>query len=112
MACCDSSFQWNIGVGLDALAIVHLGEELDMAGEREHRPGGLAQHRLGHVVRLRQEGVASRHALGDHRLDAAEQLLVLQFLVGKPHKRFERDLIAEPVFAADLQHLGPDIALD
>ena len=49
---------------------------------------------------------------GDHRLDAAEQLLVLQLLVGEAHQRLERDLVAEPVVAADLEHLGADVALD
>ena len=71
-----------------------------------------AQHRLGDVVRLRQEGVAGGHALRDHRLHAAEQLLVLEFLVGKAHQCFERDLVAEPIFAAELQHLDADVALD
>ncbi len=37
---------------------------------------------------------------------------MLQLLVGQAHQRFERDLVAEPVTAADLQHLGADEALD
>ena len=49
---------------------------------------------------------------GDHRLEAAEQLLVLELLVGQAHQRLERDLVAEPVTAADLEHLGADEALD
>ena len=50
--------------------------------------------------------------LAGHALEAAEHLLVLEFLVGEAHQRFERDLVAEPVLAADLQHLGADEALD
>ena len=46
-----------------------------------------------------QEPVARRHARGDQRLDAAEQLLVLQLLVGEADQRFERRLVAERVAA-------------
>ena len=35
------------------------------------------------------------------RLDAAEQLLVLELLVAEAHERLERDLVAEPVVAAE-----------
>ena len=71
--------------------------------QREHRPGRLAQHRAGDVVGLRQERVARGHADGGHALEAAEQLLVLQLLVGEAHQRLERDLVAEPVVAAELE---------
>ena len=37
---------------------------------------------------------------------------MLEFLVGEAHQRLERDLVAQPVVAADLQHLGADEALD
>ena len=37
---------------------------------------------------------------------------MLQLLVAEPDQRFERDLITEPVIAAQLQHLGADKALD
>ena len=47
-----------------------------------------------------------------HALDAAEQLLVLELLVAEAHQRLERDLVAEPVVAAHLEHLGGDEALD
>ena len=40
-------------------------------------------------------------------LDAAEQLLVLELLVGEAHQRFQRDLVAERVVAAELEHLAP-----
>ena len=45
-------------------------------------------------------------------LDAAEELLVLELLVGEAHQRLERRLVAEPVVAADLEDLGADVALD
>ena len=45
-------------------------------------------------------------------LDAAEQFLVLQFLIAEAHQRLERHLVAEPVLPGDLQHLGADVSLD
>ena len=56
--------------------------------------------------------VAGGHADGGHALEAAEHLLVLQLLVGEPDQRFERDLVAERVVAAELGGLGADEALD
>ena len=72
----------------------------------------LAEHRAGDVVGIDVEAIAIRQDLADHRLDAAEQLLVLQLLVAEAHQRLERDLVAQPVFVAELQHLGVDEALD
>lgn len=37
---------------------------------------------------------------------------MLQFLVAEPDQRLERDLVAEPMIAAQLQNLGVDVALD
>ena len=37
---------------------------------------------------------------------------MLQLLVAEPDQRFERDLVAEPMVAAQLQDLGADKALD
>ena len=85
----------EVGVGLDALAVVRLHEQLDVAGQRQHRPGALAEHGARHVVRLGVERVAARHLSRDQRLDAAEQLLVLDLLVGEAHQCLERDLVAE-----------------
>src|SRR6516225_8785822 len=61
-----------------------------------------ARHRSG----SRQEN------LTDHGIDAAEQGLVLQLLIAEPHQRFERNLVAECVIAAQLQDLGVDKPLD
>src|SRR5690606_2581190 len=58
------------------------------------------------------EAVAGRHDLAEHLVDPSKQLLVLELLVGEADQRLESDLIAEPVLAADLQHLGGDEALD
>ena len=58
------------------------------------------------------ERVAGGHAGADHLLDAAEHLLVLDLLVAEAHQRLERGLVAEPVVAAHLEHLGGDEALD
>jgi hypothetical protein len=55
--------------------------------------------------------VAVGHVRADHGLDAAEQFLVLEFLVAEADQRLERDLVAQPVIAADLEHLGVDEAL-
>ena len=96
----------------DARAVVRLAEQLDVAGQRQHGPGAFAENEVGHVVGRDVEAIARRHALGHEPLDAAEQLLVLQLLVGEADQRFERGLIAEPVVAADLEHLRADEALD
>ena len=45
-------------------------------------------------------------------LDAAEELLVLELLVGEAHEGLERHLVAHPVVAAHLEDLGADEALD
>jgi hypothetical protein len=58
------------------------------------------------------EAIAGRHAGADEQLDAPEQLLVLELLVGEADDRLERGLVAEGVVAADLGHLGADEALD
>ncbi|MNC84480.1 hypothetical protein D3C83_00360 [compost metagenome] len=100
------------GLRLDRLPVVREHEELDVADEREHRPGRLAEHGARDVVGLGQERVALGHALGGEALHAAEHLLVLELLVGEAHQRLEGDLVAEPVVAAHLQDLGRDEALD
>ena len=99
-------------VRLDALAVVELGEQLDVEREREHRPGALAEHHARDGVGVHVEAVAGGQRLADQRVDAAEQLLVLQLLVAEPHQRLQGHLVAEPVVVADLQHLGGDEALD
>jgi hypothetical protein len=50
--------------------------------------------------------------IADHLLDAAEQFLVLQFLVTEAHQCLQCRLVAEPVIAAHFQHLGVDESLD
>ena len=102
----------ELGVGLDALAVVRLGEQLDVERQRQHRPGALAEHGAGDVVGIDVEAIAGGQHVADHRVDAAEQLLVLQLLVAEADQRLERDLVAEPVVAAELEHLGVDEALD
>ena len=102
----------QVRVRLDAFAVVHLREQFDVERQPEHRPRRRTEHRRRDVVGLRQELVAGRHALARQLLQAAEHLLVLQFLVGEAHQGFQRDLVAEPVLAAHLEDLGADEALD
>ena len=64
------------------------------------------------VIRLRKEGVARGHVLRHHHLEPAEELLVLELLVGETHQRLDHDLVAEDVAARDLQQLRADEALD
>ena len=101
----------QLAVGIDALAIMQLGEQLDMKRQRQHRPRALAQHRSGDGVGIGVEAIAGGQDLADHRLDPAEQRLVLQLLVAEADQRLERDLVADPVVAAHLQHLRVDEAL-
>ncbi len=61
---------------------------------------------------MRHEPVAGGHAVRDHPLDPAEQLLMLELLVGEAHEGLERCLVAQPVVAGELEQLGADETLD
>jgi hypothetical protein len=63
-------------------------------------------------TRLGDADIAGLHPLRHHFLDAAEQRLVLELLVGEADDGLERGLVAERVLAADLEHLRGDEALD
>src|SRR6185312_839582 len=102
----------KFSVQLDALAIVQLGEQLDVQRQRQHRPCALAKHDVGDGVGIDVEAIAIGQYLADHRVDAAKQRLMLQLLVAKSYQCFECNLTAEPVIAAQLQDLGIDEALD
>jgi hypothetical protein len=91
---------------------MRLREALDHAGERKHRPRGLAQHEPRDVVRPRHEAVTRGHAARDHAVYAPEELLVLELLFGEAHERFERGLVAERVPAAHFEHLRRDEPLE
>ena len=99
-------------IGVDALAIVQLGEQLDIQRQRQHRPGALAKNSVGDRVVIDVETITGGQDIADHRVDEAEQRLMLQLLVAEPYQRLQRDLVAEPVILAQLQHLGIDEALD
>ena len=101
----------ELGVGRDALAVVELREQLDVQRQGQHGPCALAEHRVGDVVGVDVEAIAGRQHVADHRVDAAEERLVLQLLVAEPHQRLERHLVAEPVIVAQFQDLGVDEAL-
>ena len=58
------------------------------------------------------ETIAGGQNIADHRVDKAEQRLVLQLLVAEPYQRLERNLVAEPVILAQFQDLCIDEALD
>ena len=98
----------ELGIVSDALEIVRLREQLDIQRQRQHRPGALAEHGVGDGIGVDVEPIAGGQHLADHRVDAAEQRLVLQLLVAEPHQRLERVLVAEPVLVAQFQHLGID----
>ena len=102
----------EFGVGFDALAIVELSEQLDVQRQCQHRPGALAEHGAGDGVGVDVEAIAVGQHIADHRVDAAEQRLVLQLLVAEPNQRLERNLVAEPVIVAQFEDLGIDEALD
>src|SRR5262245_51039910 len=67
---------------------------------------------MGDSVWVDVEAVAIGQDLADHRVDAAEQRLVLQLLVAEPNQRLEGNLVAEPMVVAELQDFGIDEALD
>ena len=85
----------QLGVGVDALAIVSLSEELNIQGQRQHRPSTFAEHGAGDHVGVEIETVAAGQYLADHRIDAAEQCLVLQLLVAEPDQRLDHNLVAQ-----------------
>ncbi len=97
---------------VDAQHVVRLGEELDEIGQSQNGPGALREDRRGDFVRPGKEAVALGHRRGRQALDAAEELLVLEFLVAETDQRLQRDLVAGPVLAADLQDLAVDEAFD
>src|SRR6185503_3557451 len=98
-------------VALDAFAVMNLREQFHVAGHRQHGPGGLAEHRARDFVGVSDQHVTARHLDAECRLDAAEQLLMLDLLFAETHQAFERDLVAQAVADRDLQRLGADEAL-
>ena len=99
-------------VGLDALPVVELHEQLDVQREHEHRPGALGEHGAGNRVGIDVEAIAGRHRLAHHRFDAPEQGLMLDLLVAEPHQGLQRVLVAQCVMPAHIDELGRDKALD
>ena len=93
-------------------SIVRLDEELDVAREREHRPGALAKHDARHLVRIRDHRVTVRHVCSHHLLQAPKQFLVLEFFSREADEPLERVLVAQDVTSRLVQHLCADEALD
>ena len=98
---------------LDALPVVRLREELDVAGQREHGPGRLAEHALGDVVRLRHEPVARGHA-GAPSSSSMRRNSSWCFSSSSVKRTSASSAIWSPSqwSAADLEDLGADEALD
>jgi hypothetical protein len=67
---------------------------------------------VGDGVRIDVKAIPRGQYIADHRVDAAEQRLVLQLLITEPNQRLERNLVAEPMIVAQFQDLGIDEALD
>ena len=74
----------KFGIVIDALAIMELGEQLDIQRQCQHRPGTLAKHSAGDGVGVDVEVIAVGQNIADHRVDTAEQRLVLQLLFAEP----------------------------
>src|SRR5215469_9249701 len=87
---------------------MRLCEQLDHQRYSQHRPCGFRKHRRGHRVRLRQEVVSRWHFRRDHALDAAEQLLMLEFFITEANQRLQSDLVTGPVKFAQLKNLAVD----
>src|SRR5271155_5221693 len=76
-----------------------------------------AQLSLASTVRPTALGSTSKQIavgqnLTNHRIDAAKQSLVLQFLRAEPRQCFDCLLVAKRVIAAELQDFGVDEPLD
>jgi hypothetical protein len=91
---------------------VGLRVQLDEVGEGQHGPGGLAEHRGGHLVGIGHEAVAVGHDLPGQRLDAPKELLVLELFIAEPNERLEGHLVPEDVAAPELEDLRVHPALD
>ncbi|SAL86496.1 hypothetical protein AWB67_07211 [Caballeronia terrestris] len=102
----------KLAVRLDAGPIVSLREEFDEAGQRKHRPGRLAEYDRSNVIGPWFERITRRHPRTNHGLDAAKQLLVLQFFVGEANQCLKCNLVTEPVVAAHVEDLGSNETLD
>ena len=66
----------ELGIGVDALAIVELGEQLDIQRQCQHRPGTFAKNSVGDGVVIDVEAITGGQNIADHRVDKAEQRLV------------------------------------
>ena len=71
-------------------AIVELCEKLDIERQGQHRPCALPEHGMADAIGVDVEAIAVGQNLADHRVDAAEQRLMLQLLIAEPDQRLER----------------------
>ena len=84
----------------------------DIERQGQHRPCALPEHGVADAIGVDVEAIAVGQNLADHRVDAAEQRLMLQLLIAEPDQRLERNLVAEPVIVAQFQDLGVDEAFN
>jgi len=63
----------ELGIGVDALAIVELGEQLDIQRQCQHRPGAFAEDDMGDGVVIDIETIAAGQDVADHGVDKTEQ---------------------------------------
>lgn len=96
----------------DALHVVRLNKQLDMTGQRQHRPGAGRQYRARHIVWIGNLTISRWQLRTNHRLNAPEQLLMLDLVVGKAHQRFECELIVKDMGPTLIEHFGTDKTLD
>ena len=61
---------------------------------------------MSHRVRIGRHHVARRHVGRHHGLETTKQLLVLDFLVGHSHQRFQRNLVAQGLHDSIAQGLN------
>ncbi|MNR31197.1 hypothetical protein D3C85_1486940 [compost metagenome] len=91
---------------------MRLYKQLDMTGERQHRPSAGRQYCTRHIIGIGHLTIPRWQVRTDHRLYTPEKLLVLDFVVGKTHQRFKCELIVKDMGPTLIEHFGTDEAFD
>src|SRR5262249_53582620 len=102
----------ELGIGIDALSIMELCEQLDIKRQGQNRPCALAEHGARDAIGVDVEAIAVGQNLTNHCVDPAEQRLMLQLFIAETNQSLECNLVAEPMIVAQFQDFGVDEALN
>jgi hypothetical protein len=91
----------QLRIRVNTFPVMQQREHLDVQGQGQHGPGAFAEHGRGHVVRLRQERIASGHLGPRQVFNPSEQSLMFEFLVAKAHQALQSDLVPQPMLTTE-----------